>query len=78
MCVCVCVCVNVCVRVCIRAYLYASIRDKSVHEILRYNVGNSLSNVQIGFISRDLLRSILFAITSFDSFQFSTLVCKHL
>ena len=31
-------------------------------------VGNSTSNVQIGFISSDLLRSSLFGITCFGSF----------
>ena len=32
----------------------------------------------IGFISSDLLRSILFEIACFGQFQFITLVCKHL
>ena len=38
-------------------------------------VGNSVSNVQIAFISSDLLRSLLFGITSF---RYLTLACKHL
>ena len=41
-------------------------------------VVNSVSNVQIGFISSDPLRSSLFGITCFGSFLYLTLACKHL
>ena len=43
-----------------------------VHDLLKI-IRNSVSSVQIGFISSDLLRSLLFGITCFGSFQFSTL-----
>ena len=46
------------------------------HDLLKI-VGNSISNVQIAFISSDLLRSSLFGITCFGSFQYLTLACKH-
>ena len=48
-----------------------------MHDLLKIVV-NSVSNVQIGFISSDRLRSSLFGITFFDSIQFLTLACKHL
>ena len=48
-----------------------------VHDLLKI-VGNSLSNVQIAFISSDLLRSSLYGITYFGSFRYLTLACKHL
>ena len=38
---------------------------------------NSVSNVQIGFIFSDLLRSYSLALPVFGSFHFSTLACKH-
>ena len=46
-----------------------------VHDLLKI-VGNSVSNVQISFISSDLLRSSLF--TCFGSFRYLTLACTHL
>ena len=48
-----------------------------MHDLLKI-VWNSVSNVQIGFISSALLRSWLFGITCFGKFRFLTLVCKHL
>ena len=48
-----------------------------VHDLLKI-VGNSVSNVQIGFISSDLLKSSLFGITCFGSFRYLTLAFKHL
>ena len=48
-----------------------------VHDLLKM-VENSVSNVQIAFISSDLLRSSLFGITCFGSFRYLTLACKHL
>ena len=48
-----------------------------VHDLLKI-VGNSVSNVQIAFISSDLLRYSLFDITCFGSFRYLTLACKHL
>ena len=48
-----------------------------VHDLLKI-VGNSVSNVQIGFISSDLLKSSLFGITCFGSFRYLTLACTHL
>ena len=48
-----------------------------VHDLLKI-VGNSVSNVQIGFISSDLLKSSLFGITCFGSFRHLTLAFKHL
>ena len=62
---CVCVCFT------------ADLKVIYVHDLLK-KVGNSISNVQIGFISIDLLGSSLFGITCFGSFQFSTLACEHL
>ena len=41
-------------------------------------VGNSVSNVQIAFISNDVLRSSLFGIACIGSLQYLTLACKHL
>ena len=40
-----------------------------VHDLLKID-GNSVSNVRIGFISSDLLRSSLFGFTCFGSFWF--------
>ena len=51
--------------------LTAHLKVIYVHDLLKI-VGNSVSNVQIGFISSDLLRSLLFGIACFDSLHFST------
>ena len=48
-----------------------------VHDLLKM-IENSISNVQIAFISSDLLKSSLFRITCFGSFRYLTLACKHL
>ena len=91
MCVCVCVCVypgwlpmlggqsvpegsrNSISCLC----LTADLKVICVHDLLK-TVRNSVSNVQIGFISSELLRYSLFGITRFGSFQFMTVACKHL
>ena len=44
--------------------LTADLKVMYVHDLLKI-VGNSVSNVQIAFISSDLLRSSLFGITCF-------------
>ena len=45
-----------------------------VHDLLKI-VGNSVSNIQIAFISSDLLGSSLFGITCFGSFRYLTFAC---
>ena len=57
--------------------LTADLKVIYVHDLLKM-VENSVSNVQIAFISSDLLRSSLFGITYFGSFRYLTLACKHL
>ena len=57
--------------------LTADLKVIYVHDLLKI-VGNSVSNVQIAFISSDLLRSSLFGITCLGSFRYLTLACKHL
>ena len=57
--------------------LTADLKVIYVHDLLKM-VENSVSNVQIAFISSDLLRSSLFGITCFGSFRNLTLACKHL
>ena len=57
--------------------LTADLKVIYVHDLLKI-VGNSVSNVQIAFISSDLLGSSLFGITCFGSFRYLTLACKHL
>ena len=54
------------VRACIMCAhaLTADLKVIYVHDLLKI-VGNSVSNVQIGFIFRDLLWSLLFGITCF-------------
>ena len=57
--------------------LSADLKVINVHNLLKI-VENSVSNIQIGFISSELLRSLLFGITCFGSYQFMTLDCRHL
>ena len=57
--------------------LTADLKAIYVHDLLKI-VGNSVSNVQIAFISSDLLHSSLVGITCFGSFRYLTLACKHL
>ena len=56
---------------------YADLKVMYVHDLLKI-VGNSVSNVQIAFISSDLLRYSLFGITCFGSFRYLTLACKYI
>ena len=57
--------------------LTADLKVIYVHDLMKI-VGNSVSNVQIAFISSDLRRSSLFGITCFGSIRYLTLACKHL
>ena len=57
--------------------LTADLKVICLHGLLK-TVGNSVSNVQIGFISSDLLRSLLFVIIRFGLFQLSTLACNRM
>ena len=54
--------------------LTAGLKEMYVHYLLQI-VGNSVSSVQIGFVSSD---PSIFGITCFCSFLYLTLACKHL
>ena len=60
---CVCSCIYV-YRYMYMMCIYANLKVIYVHDLLKI-VGNSLSNVQIAFISSDLLGSSLFGINCF-------------
>ena len=55
-------------------------KDTSVYNCILWSnilIGNSLSNVQISYISNYLLRSLHFCITCFGSFRLLTMACNY-